>query len=154
MTRPPARRGAGDQIGCGDDRRTRVARRVAPGADGMEVVVPALAMAGGTGEHAAYGDLAGTAVVEGRQRVTATFGDFWVVSREGLLRLKAISGRTRDLADIERLAELAELPDHEVAVEGQLPRDPGNGEGVSQEESSPSIEDPAGEDSDSERGSR
>lgn len=46
-------------------------------------------------------------VWEGRQRVTATFGDFWVVSREGFLRLKEISGRAKDLADIERLAELA-----------------------------------------------
>jgi len=48
------------------------------------------------------------AVWKSRQRVRADFGEFWVVSREGLLRLKEISGRARDLADIERLAELAD----------------------------------------------
>jgi hypothetical protein len=46
-------------------------------------------------------------VWDGRQRVTSEFGDLWVVSREGLLKLKEISGRTTDRADIERLAELA-----------------------------------------------
>lgn len=57
-------------------------------------------------------------VWKGRQRVTADFGDFWVVSREGLMRLKEISGRARDRADIERLAELAgdgSVPNDELA---------------------------------------
>ena len=31
------------------------------------------------------------------------FGDVWVVSREGLIKLKQISGRPNDLRDIENL---------------------------------------------------
>lgn len=41
-----------------------------------------------------------------RLKVSAPFGDFWVVSREGLLRLEELSGRAQDLADIERLGEI------------------------------------------------
>lgn len=47
-------------------------------------------------------------VWQDRQLISASFGDFWVVSREGLLELKRISGRTRDLADIERLVEVSD----------------------------------------------
>ena len=53
-------------------------------------------------------------VWQGRQKVTATFGDLWMVSREGLLRLKELSGRTADRADIERLAELAARAEDEI----------------------------------------
>jgi hypothetical protein len=41
-----------------------------------------------------------------RQRVVTDRGDFWVVSREGLIQMKAWAGREQDLADIRRLREL------------------------------------------------
>jgi hypothetical protein len=50
--------------------------------------------------------LAGPALEEpwrGRQRLETPFGDLWVVSRSGLLKMKALAGRLQDLADIQRL---------------------------------------------------
>ena len=41
-----------------------------------------------------------------RQECVTLRGRLWVVSRDGLIRMKASSGRTQDLADIERLREL------------------------------------------------
>jgi hypothetical protein len=41
-----------------------------------------------------------------RQRVVTDRGDFWVVSRDGLIQMKAWAGREQDLADIRRLREL------------------------------------------------
>jgi hypothetical protein len=41
-----------------------------------------------------------------RERVRTEHGEFWVVSREGLIQMKAWAGRPQDLADIERLREL------------------------------------------------
>jgi hypothetical protein len=41
-----------------------------------------------------------------RQRVATDRGDFWVVSRDGLIQMKAWAGREQDLADIRRLREL------------------------------------------------
>jgi acetolactate synthase regulatory subunit len=41
-----------------------------------------------------------------RQRVRTERGEFSVVSREGLIRMKAWAGREQDLADIRRLEEL------------------------------------------------
>jgi hypothetical protein len=41
-----------------------------------------------------------------RERVRTERGEFWVVSREGLIQMKAWAGRPQDLADIERLREL------------------------------------------------
>ena len=38
-----------------------------------------------------------------RQLIEWEAGETWVVSREGLIYLKQISGRLQDLADIERL---------------------------------------------------
>lgn len=45
-------------------------------------------------------------VWEERRRVETTAGPLWVVSREGLMRMKAAAGRDQDLADIRRLEEL------------------------------------------------
>ena len=41
-----------------------------------------------------------------RERVRTESGDVWVVSREGLIAMKAWAGREQDLADIRRLREL------------------------------------------------
>jgi hypothetical protein len=41
-----------------------------------------------------------------RQRVGTERGEFWVVSRDGLIQMKAWAGREQDLADIRRLREL------------------------------------------------
>ena len=41
-----------------------------------------------------------------RERVRTERGEFSVVSREGLIRMKAWAGREQDLADIRRLEEL------------------------------------------------
>ncbi len=41
-----------------------------------------------------------------RGPVTGDFGPLWVVSRDGLIRMKLSAGRARDLADIERLKEI------------------------------------------------
>src|SRR5262249_59990666 len=41
-----------------------------------------------------------------RQQVRTERGDIWVVSREGLIQMKAWAGREQDLADIRRLREL------------------------------------------------
>jgi hypothetical protein len=41
-----------------------------------------------------------------RQRVATERGEFWVVSRDGLIQMKAWAGREQDLADIRRLREL------------------------------------------------
>jgi hypothetical protein len=41
-----------------------------------------------------------------RQRVLTERGEVWVVSREGLIRMKAWAGREQDLADIRRLEDL------------------------------------------------
>lgn len=43
---------------------------------------------------------------KGRRRIDAAEGPLWVVSRDGLIRMKAASGRDQDLADIRRLEEL------------------------------------------------
>jgi len=45
-------------------------------------------------------------VWETRQRVPIEGGEMSVVSREGLIRMKAWAGRDQDLADIRRLEEL------------------------------------------------
>jgi len=41
-----------------------------------------------------------------RERVATEDGEFWVVSRQGLVQMKAWAGREQDLADIRRLEEL------------------------------------------------
>lgn len=41
-----------------------------------------------------------------RQRVESAEGALWVVSREGLIQMKAQAGRDQDLADIRRLEAL------------------------------------------------
>ena len=41
-----------------------------------------------------------------RERVLTAGGDVWVVSRAGLIEMKAWAGREQDLADIRRLREL------------------------------------------------
>ena len=41
-----------------------------------------------------------------RERVPTERGEFWVVSRQGLIQMKAWAGREQDLADIVRLREL------------------------------------------------
>jgi hypothetical protein len=41
-----------------------------------------------------------------RERVATERGPVWVVSREGLIQMKAWAGREQDLADIRRLREL------------------------------------------------
>jgi hypothetical protein len=41
-----------------------------------------------------------------RERVVTERGEFWVVSREGLIQMKAWAGREQDLADIRRLQDL------------------------------------------------
>ena len=41
-----------------------------------------------------------------RERVATERGDVWVVSRHGLIEMKAWAGREQDLADIRRLREL------------------------------------------------
>lgn len=41
-----------------------------------------------------------------RQRVSIEGGGLWVVSRSGLIQMKAAAGRAQDLADVERLQEL------------------------------------------------
>lgn len=47
-------------------------------------------------------------ILDGRQKVAWKEGETWVVSREGLIRMKRIAGRTQDIADIERLEELSD----------------------------------------------
>lgn len=42
----------------------------------------------------------------GRVRLATEGGGIWVVSREGLIQMKAWAGREQDLADIKRLEEL------------------------------------------------
>jgi len=46
------------------------------------------------------------AIWRARQRVESSEGSLWVVSREGLIQMKAQAGRDQDLADIRRLQEL------------------------------------------------
>lgn len=41
-----------------------------------------------------------------RERIPTERGEFWVVSRQGLIQMKAWAGREQDLADIVRLREL------------------------------------------------
>ena len=41
-----------------------------------------------------------------RQRIPTERGPLWVVSRDGLIQMKAWAGRDQDLADIRRLREL------------------------------------------------
>ena len=41
-----------------------------------------------------------------RERVPTERGDVWVVSRRGLIEMKAWAAREQDLADIRRLGEL------------------------------------------------
>jgi acetolactate synthase regulatory subunit len=41
-----------------------------------------------------------------RHRIATERGEFWVVSRDGLIQMKAWAGREQDLADIRRLREL------------------------------------------------
>jgi hypothetical protein len=41
----------------------------------------------------------------GRRRARHESGSLWIVSREGLVRMKALAGRDQDLADIQRLQE-------------------------------------------------
>lgn len=43
---------------------------------------------------------------ESRRRLESDRGSLWVVSREGLIAMKAAAGRDQDLADIRRLEEL------------------------------------------------
>lgn len=45
-------------------------------------------------------------VFESRVRVAVAEGAIWVVSREGLVRMKTWAGRPQDLADLRRLEEL------------------------------------------------
>jgi hypothetical protein len=45
-------------------------------------------------------------VWRGRERLDTPQGALWVVSREGLIRMKAWANREQDLADIRRLREL------------------------------------------------
>lgn len=45
-------------------------------------------------------------IFEGRQRFGTASGEIWVVSREGLIAMKAAAGREQDLADIGRLRDL------------------------------------------------
>lgn len=45
-------------------------------------------------------------VWDSRQRLEADFGTMWVISRDGLIRMKTWAGRDQDLADIRRLEEL------------------------------------------------
>jgi len=42
----------------------------------------------------------------GRVRLATEAGGIWVVSREGLIQMKAWAGREQDLADIKRLQDL------------------------------------------------
>ncbi len=44
-------------------------------------------------------------VWDSRERVDTTEGGLWVASRAGLMKMKAASGRLRDLADIRALEE-------------------------------------------------
>jgi hypothetical protein len=44
-------------------------------------------------------------VWDSRLPIDTPQGPLWVVSREGLIRMKAAAGRLRDLADIEALEE-------------------------------------------------
>ena len=46
------------------------------------------------------------AVWRTRQRLATEQGPLWVVSREGLIRMKVAAGRPQDLADLQRLTEL------------------------------------------------
>jgi hypothetical protein len=41
-----------------------------------------------------------------RRRLATERGPMWVVSRDGLVRMKTAAGRPQDLVDIQRLAEL------------------------------------------------
>jgi hypothetical protein len=41
-----------------------------------------------------------------RQRLTIEGGSLWVVSREGLIRMKLTAGRPQDMADVHRLEEM------------------------------------------------
>lgn len=42
----------------------------------------------------------------GRERRRGTFGEFWVVSRDALIRMKTLANRPQDIADIRRLEGL------------------------------------------------
>ncbi|MDH3492625.1 MAG: hypothetical protein OEM82_03680 [Acidobacteriota bacterium] len=46
-----------------------------------------------------------TRIWENRELVEWEDGEIWTVSRDGLIKLKTISGREQDLLDIERLRE-------------------------------------------------
>lgn len=45
-------------------------------------------------------------VWQSRERVETEGGPVWVLSRDGLIRMKALAGREQDWADIRRLEEL------------------------------------------------
>jgi hypothetical protein len=45
-------------------------------------------------------------VWSGRERVATERGHAWVVSRAGLIQMKAWAGRDQDRADVQRLQEL------------------------------------------------
>ena len=42
-----------------------------------------------------------------RKRISWKEGETWVVSREALIKMKLLAGRTQDLADVEKLQEVA-----------------------------------------------
>ena len=46
-------------------------------------------------------------VWDGRERISTGFGEVSVVSLEGFVKLKQISGRAKDLADVEALLDVA-----------------------------------------------
>ena len=43
---------------------------------------------------------------ESKERRRSTAGEFWVVSREALIRMKAQANRPQDIADIQRLTDI------------------------------------------------
>jgi len=45
-------------------------------------------------------------VWDSRLEIETDFGKVWVVSREGLIKMKALAGREQDLGDIRRLEDL------------------------------------------------
>ena len=45
-----------------------------------------------------------------RQTAAVSEMDFQVVSREGLAKMKTLAGRSQDKADLEKLAEIGEIP--------------------------------------------
>ena len=45
-------------------------------------------------------------VWDSRRRIATAFGDVKVISRDSLIRMKALAGRERDIGDIRRLEDL------------------------------------------------